>query len=421
MIAFGDRAALRALLRLCRTADREPAQLVALLGRPPRLYDPDAARVVRAPGSQWPLVDNAISEACGGSTEYAHPGSNAAAAVRRYLRQALLLGTADLAAELRDLGRRIVDARMVAVQLRASPLSAGPLDVKTPVGQEAKRETSVKPLHRGRPQTAPSRTTTMLSLSPISRVPLAAGDFLITHPLAGLFQPLYDKAVILMLHVDPDTDTAQGLLLNKPGEGTLAQLVAEAGAEDKDAGWEQLAQNVPAEFAAQPIHHGGQIVHDSLDESVMWLHTHGEVVADSREVAPDVFLGGSLNTVAALANARQLHGEAAGIRIFRGFSAWSLSQLTIELERGVWARARACCKSAAYELCLGRLSSRAASTEEASDAKWRAALEECGLPALARYPRGPVADRRLLEVLEKHHRMLSAELIEAARVSRSSP
>merc|ERR1712232_277475 len=117
-----------------------------------------------------------------------------------------------------------------------------------------------------------------------------------------------------------------------------------------------------------------------------WLHTHGKVVANAHEIAPSVFVGGDIGLVAATEHANMERGIADGLRIFRGFAAWSLSQLEIELERGVWIRARALCPSAALELCLGQ------GPQAGDDVAWRAALEAVGLPALARFPRGAAVD-----------------------------
>merc|ERR1712196_204834 len=103
---------------------------------------------------------------------------------------------------------------------------------------------------------------------------------------------------------------------------------------------------------------------------MLWLHSHGDVVPESWEIAPSVFLGGDLGIAGAMESTRRERGIVGGLRIFRGFSAWSLSQLEIELERGVWIRAQASCPSAAFELCLG--------PSVGVDA-WRSAMEAAGL------------------------------------------
>eukprot|EP00971_Amphidinium_carterae_P163242 3236471-Amphidinium_carterae.1 len=152
-----------------------------------------------------------------------------------------------------------------------------------------------------------------------------------------------------------------------------------------------------------PVFDGGPILHNALDDSLLVLHQHGSVVPESTEIAPQLFLGGSLGTVLAVDESKRRHGEAAGLRIFNGFSAWSLTQLEIELERGVWIHTRAECPSATAQLCLGMLTGESA---------WRAALEAARLPALARFPRGPHVDATLRGMVELHQRRCAEEMVE---------
>lgn len=397
---WAERAAYRQLLRLCRSADKEPAQLVTLLGRPPRLYHPEAQRVVHAPASKWPFVDEAIWEACGGSTEYAHPVGSAASAARRYYSLARLMG-ADTLEDMREIGKRLVAARMTAVKLRAVPSSMGPVRTRQ---------------IRTRPQVAASQPSTLLRLPAGDDSPLQTGDFLLTHPLSALFQPMYDQAVIVLLRVDRDSDTAQGLILNKPGESNVSKLISAVpmtsaegtilGPDWPGISWDESSVKSLDPFLDHKVFQGGPIVHDTLDDSVLWLHTHGDIVPDAQEVAPSVFLGGSISTTASMERARLQQGKAGGLRLFRGFAAWSLSQLEIELERGIWIRARAACPSAAFELCLG---------SKELETAWRAALEAVCLPSLARFPRGSAVDKVLTDVLESHQRAMAMELIESGR------
>lgn len=175
---WAERSAYRTLSRLCRAADQEPSQLVALLGRPRQLYNPEDRKFVRAPPSRHPFVDDVVSEASGGTTEYAHPVGSATDAVRRYYRRALMMGGPDVA-DMRKMGQRIVASRMVAMRLSKN-----------------------SSMQTARPQSFAKELSALRRLPPQCRKPLRVGDYLITHPLSSFFQPLFDQAVIMLLRVD---------------------------------------------------------------------------------------------------------------------------------------------------------------------------------------------------------------------------
>jgi len=397
---WAERASFRTLLRLCRAADEEPTQIVTLFGRPPRLYHPEQQKPIHAPAGKWPFVDDAVWESCGGSTEYAHPTGSAASAARRMCRRSKLLGSSVLE-EMRMLGQRLVAARMESVKLRAVPSSMGPI-------RSSERHS--------RPQVHALEPSRLVRLPANSRESLQVGDFLITHPLSGFFQPVLDKAVVLILRVDTDSDTVQGLVLNKCGTDNLSHLLQTVSVNSSSGtilgpDWPRIQWGTFGLEALRPlwaclVYEGGPIVHESLDDSMLWLHTHGLLVPDAREVVSSVYFGGDFGIAAALADSKARHGQAVGLRLFRGFTAWSMTQLSTELERGVWIRARAACPSAAYELCLG------SSEPEAS---WRSALEATGLPALARFPRGHLVDKTLQKMVELHQHNCAKELIDGGR------
>lgn len=357
--------------------------------------------MIQAAPSQWPFVDEAISNACGGSTEYAHPTGTAAAAGRRYLRRAQLLGAGPSTEEMRQFGQRLVDARMTAIRLRALSPSFGRTRPGEAVG------------HQVPPQAVLRR------LPPRSREPLKSGDILVTHPLSGFFQELYDMAIVLILRVDGDSDTAQGLVLNKPEDSNLGTLLETVPVRSGEGGlmgpdWPgagllhngALPQSSLRPLLSDTIFQGGPIVHESLEDSLLWLHWQGGAVSNALEIAPSIFIGGALSNVASLEADRRERGQAPGTRFFRGFSAWSLQQLEVELERGVWMRAQAESPDPAQELYVGEMTGQAA---------WRAVLEAAGLASLARFPRGSGVDAALMKLVEAHSRARALELMKAGR------
>ncbi|CAK0852045.1 unnamed protein product [Prorocentrum cordatum] len=115
-LGAGANAAYRALQRACRRADERPERLVALLARPPRLFVPRAGKPLRLAPPRWPFVEDALYDAIGGSTEFAHPkppGCRAAAAsARRHRARVEALG-AEYPPEAAEVLRRLGEAALV--------------------------------------------------------------------------------------------------------------------------------------------------------------------------------------------------------------------------------------------------------------------------------------------------------------------
>merc|ERR1712139_706259 len=125
-----------------------------------------------------------------------------------------------------------------------------------------------------------------------------------------------------------------GLVLNKPENATLRQVLKAWPHTVDDA----LFQGVGADKVLdRHFYQGGPvIVGNTITDSMRWLHKYGDKVPGAREVVPSVWIGGSLPSV--LEQARE---DPDSVRFFLGFSGWAFSQLCVELESGVWVRARA--------------------------------------------------------------------------------
>ncbi|CAE8629332.1 unnamed protein product [Polarella glacialis] len=412
---FHERSALRALLRVCRVADRRPASLLTLLGRPPRRYDAKQGRSVRMQISGSPFVEDAVFDACGGSTEFALPlpGSASRAARRHYSRASAL--RLPYEAEARDLLRRFEEARNAALE----------------VGIVAETDMPVL--------TAPTEETARQH-SGVDLKNIAAGDFLVTHPLSCLSEPVFDQAVILLDTVEGDQDSdgrIGGIVLNKPTGATLGQMLDRT-QDPQDQQWagELDLKNL---LGGVRLMRGGPIMGNSgpyLRQSLRWLHNFPDI-AGARLVAPNVWLGGDLAVIAPLA-ARAEESMAPRVRFFLGSAAWTPLQLAIELECGVWVRAfgpsalegsdrslpfmpeqlcfscpamssptpcayfKKCCLPAQtldFFKTFCPSFGQAVRTEA-----WRAALHAAGQPALATFPRAPGADQRLRGFVERQQR-----------------
>ncbi|CAK0801615.1 unnamed protein product, partial [Prorocentrum cordatum] len=124
-----------------------------------------------------------------------------------------------------------------------------------------------------------------------------------------------------------------------------------------------------------------------------WLHVHGEGLEGAQRVAPAVWLGGDPAEIAARAGE-----DLSGVRCLLGCASWAPVQLAVELERGVWVRARwlgggaGDAEGEPRSICFG---------PAARDAAWRSALRAAGAEVLAAFPSSlPGVKRRLRGYLE---------------------
>lgn len=373
----GDATALRRLLRLCRAAEREPERVVALLGRPLRRFDSHSGRPVSTKYGGSPFVEDAICDMCGGSTEFALPGlmPQSAGRIRGAARRHFLRSTAmglPYAAEAAVLSKRLEVAQRIAAEV--APPQRGVADAQTNV--------------------AATSGEAILPLPPRGGPAVAPGDFLLTHPLSCLFQAVFDQAVLLLDEIDEAAHRVTGVVLNKPTGVTLGRIV-ERWPDAIDKEWIE-SQNLGALLESK-IYRGGPVIDESLSDSLRWVHRHA--VPGAREIAPGLLVGGELSAIAKASG-----GDSAGVRFVLGYAAWTPLQLRIELESGVWVRARAAGPpSPGADGVLGL----AFDPQERADA-WRAGMRSIGLRAFAEFPRTPAVDRRLRSYLERVHREVDA-------------
>eukprot|EP00930_Biecheleria_cincta_P016371 TRINITY_DN13341_c0_g1_i1.p1 TRINITY_DN13341_c0_g1~~TRINITY_DN13341_c0_g1_i1.p1 ORF type:complete len:283 (+),score=43.13 TRINITY_DN13341_c0_g1_i1:191-1039(+) len=270
-----ERAMFRRLMRLGRSADRQPERVAGLLGRPPRLYNPEEQRAVVVPSSDWPFVDDALRQASGGSTEYAQPACHetnvVARALRRHRSLIEVMGLSYLpqAAQLQE---RLETARALALRLVAVKLKW-----TDPWMSDIALHEVAKPQETETPHTRTPMCGRLARVRPDAPQTLRVGDVLITHPMSGLFQPLFDQAVLLVLRVHAETDTAQGVVLNKETDMTLSQLLVEkptqllARPAIKTAtdNWNKLAFGSLEPLLEEHVFQGGPVVHQSLDDNLL--------------------------------------------------------------------------------------------------------------------------------------------------------
>lgn len=134
------------------------------------------------------------------------------------------------------------------------------------------------------------------------------GKLLIAVP--ELSEDFFDRSVILL--ADYNKDGAIGLILNKPIQANLVELLDEM--PDNDL----------------PIYVGGPVNTDSL----FILHTLGELIPDSREVYKGLYWGGDINAIKeAIANGV---AREDNMHFFLGYSGWNPGQLYNEVKAGTW-------------------------------------------------------------------------------------
>lgn len=327
-----------------------------------------------------PFVEDAVREACGGSTEFAHPGGTAVRAVRRHYSRARVMGL-PYVAEAHLLRQRFEAAAAVAAEVGAMSNQANaatdPMMEGNATGQFMMLGTAA----------AGGSMPLLERFAPGSPGKAIAGDFLVTHPLSCLSESVFDQAVLLLDAAEEETPSSvTGIVLNKPTGVMFGQMLERwQGTEDRQ--WINSIKSL--DISGNQLFRGGPIIDgNSLKDSLRWLHVYGKDVEGAREVSPGVWIGGNLKEVVARAG-----GDAAGIRFFLGFAGWAPLQLAIELECGIWVHARAASSAPeTRELCLS-----AAKCGEV----WRLAMGCARMPMFAGFPRSPGVDRRLRGYMDR--------------------
>lgn len=108
--------------------------------------------------------------------------------------------------------------------------------------------------------------------------------------------------------------TAMGIVMNRNTAYTLQGLV-QGITREKDI----------------PVYCGGPMSCDRL----YFVHTLGDIIPDSREITPGLYIGGDFQAMLSYVNSG--YPIEGYIRFFIGYSGWSREQLDEELNKRVWA------------------------------------------------------------------------------------
>lgn len=145
-------------------------------------------------------------------------------------------------------------------------------------------------------------------------VEIRKGDLLLANPF--LKQPDFYRSAILILEKDANGGFI-GLTLNVPTKLLMQDLF-----------------ELPAEALNVEVYSGGPVDNDRL----FMLHTLGDELEDSVEIAKGIFVGGQLTDIAA--SVRKGAAVSGSMRFFIGYSGWSKGQLESEVEGNFWAISR---------------------------------------------------------------------------------
>lgn len=136
------------------------------------------------------------------------------------------------------------------------------------------------------------------------------GTLLLATPV--LLDPNFSHSVVLLL--DSDDDGAMGVVLNRPSQVRVSEVVA---------GWGEVCA------APEVLFRGGPVSPDGALALGLLLDPHDAPVG-FRPVA------GRLGVVDLDAPVELVDGTLAGLRLFAGYAGWGAEQLVREIEEGSW-------------------------------------------------------------------------------------
>lgn len=140
----------------------------------------------------------------------------------------------------------------------------------------------------------------------------APGTLLIAAPT--LEDPNFRRRVVLLC--DHSEDGSVGLVLNNPTDISLASIVDELPAFERE------------------VYVGGPVQQNILHV----LHRHGDLIDGSLSVVEDLSWGGQIDTIQELIDLG--YAEPTDLRFFLGYAGWGPQQLEDEIDAGGWILTR---------------------------------------------------------------------------------
>ena len=179
------------------------------------------------------------------------------------------------------------------------------------------------------------------------------GTLLISKPFLG--DPNFERSVVLLCHDEPEIGTF-GLVLNRLTSFTLGDVL-------------DLPPNASAATSGLPLYVGGPVEPNTLH----YLHRRPDLPG-ATALGQGVYWGGSFELLLDFLDSGVV--ETSDVRLFAGYSGWSVGQLATEMQGQSWIR---------HSSSAGKVFTLA------SDVFWRDILREKGgrFKVLANYPVDP--------------------------------
>ncbi len=139
---------------------------------------------------------------------------------------------------------------------------------------------------------------------------IKSGIILIAEPFSE--DEYFEQTVCLLTEHEMEQGT-MGFILNRPASFKLSEIVEE----------------VDTDFEGY-VYFGGPVSMNTLH----FLHTAGDLIEDSLEIAKGIYWGGSFEQVKFLINTGVIKPNQ--IRFYLGYSGWEPGQLHQEMSDGSW-------------------------------------------------------------------------------------
>lgn len=140
------------------------------------------------------------------------------------------------------------------------------------------------------------------------------GSLLVAEPF--LREQYFHHSVIVLVEYEPQGAAMGVVLNNRIPSCTLQELLPSVSATEPI-----------------PVYCGGPM----SGERLYFIHTLGDLIPESQEIMPGLYIGGDFDSVISIVNDN--YPVDGHLRFFLGYSGWEKEQLNEELFRNVWALA----------------------------------------------------------------------------------
>lgn len=139
---------------------------------------------------------------------------------------------------------------------------------------------------------------------------ITQGKILLAEPY--MLDPNFRRATIILCEHNNESGGSLGFIFNKPLQTNIDELIPDF-----------------PEFASE-VYFGGPVQTDTIH----YIHTLGDLLEDSLEIAKGVYWGGDFEKLKFLIDSKLVKPNQ--IRFFIGYTGWSKDQLEEEMKSGTW-------------------------------------------------------------------------------------